>query len=586
MHRAVQQIGLAFFELFIGLVLVTSCFAAEEIPPVRLAVVNSFGNSVSVRYFNGTVNAIAKAVLPSRLNVRLYNQDAFLEAARKKDFDLAIASSGLTARMMDESGATALLTVIGRRTPDPNRANAGVIVTRADRDDIKNLSDLRGKTLGVSSTKAFAGFLAVMGEIESEGLNPNSLFKSVTELRVPMNELVQKVVDKEYDVAFIASCLLENMEEVGMIQPGAVKVINEKQDKNFYCRHSTHLYPGWTLSVRPTLDSKVVRKIIEALLALPPDEKEGTYWTVATDYDQMNLLLKRVAVRYLDDRTLSWMFNYYRWYFIGAGVILLLIVLNWFYLAFVIRRKTGELTKKNEENHKIQERIVALEKANTIGIISALVAHDLKQPLGAINNYSEALLRRFTRGKPITSERLREALTEIREESTRASEIVEYVRQMGHKERRERKVFNLFDAVQHTLKIMKSLGRLSVKCTVEGDKAILVYADPLNFEVVLLNLLKNAEEALVGRSSAWIRVRLIKQGKDAQVVVSDNGPQMTDEEFFALSSVGHSSKKDGLGLGLAIVRELLEANGGSLKMERNPTGGLICCASLPLAQEN
>lgn len=82
--------------------------------------------------------------------------------------------------MTDASGAAALLTIINSRTPDPNHANAGVIVVRSDRDDINCLADLKGKTVAVSSTKAFAGFLAVMGEIQAEGLNPNRLFKSVT----------------------------------------------------------------------------------------------------------------------------------------------------------------------------------------------------------------------------------------------------------------------------------------------------------------------------------------------------------------------------------------------------------------------
>lgn len=166
------------------------------LPPVRLAVVNSFGSNLSVRYFNGTVNAIAKAVAPRRLVVQFYDQEVFLEAAQNKEFDLAIASSGLTALMTDASGAAALLTIINSRTPDPNHANAGVIVVRSDRDDINCLADLKGKTVAVSSTKAFAGFLAVMGEIQAEGLNPNRLFKSVTATHKPMTELVKQVVNK------------------------------------------------------------------------------------------------------------------------------------------------------------------------------------------------------------------------------------------------------------------------------------------------------------------------------------------------------------------------------------------------------
>lgn len=336
------------------------------LPPVRLAVVNSFGSNLSVRYFNGTVNAIAKAVAPRRLVVQFYDQEVFLEAAQNKGFDLAIASSGLTALMTDASGAAALLTIINSRTPDPNHANAGVIVVRSDRDDINCLADLKGKTVAVSSTKAFAGFLAVMGEIQAEGLNPNRLFKSVTATHKPMTELVKQVVNKEVDVAFIASCLLENMEADGVIPKGCFKVINEKKDENFYCKHST----------------------------------------------------------------------------------------------------------------------------------------------------------------------------------------------------------------------------LNSKCTLTGAENLFVYADPLNVDLVLMNLLKNAEEAVRNQQNAEIKVEIKNAGADALVIIEDNGPDMTDDQFASLRNLGQSSKKDGLGLGLAIVRELLEANGGSLKLVRIPSGGLRCIASLPIALED
>ena len=563
------------------------------LPPVRLAVVNSFGSNLSVRYFNGTVNAIAKAVAPRRLVVQFYDQEVFLEAAQNKEFDLAIASSGLTALMTDASGAAALLTIINSRTPDPNHANAGVIVVRSDRDDINCLADLKGKTVAVSSTKAFAGFLAVMGEIQAEGLNPNRLFKSVTATHKPMTELVKQVVNKEVDVAFIASCLLENMEADGVIPKGCLKVINEKKDENFYCKHSTRLYPGWILSAQPTLDSKTLRNIMEALLQLPPGKEEGSYWTVATDYDQMNLLLQRMEVRYLEDRTIGWMLNYYRWYFIVGCGALLLIILNLAYLAFAVRRKTEQLRKKVEENReyerenrKITERIEALEKAKSIGIISAMVAHELKQPLGAINNYSEAILRQLKRGKKPAEEILTEALSEIKSESQRASEIVEFVRNIGRKEPRQRKRFNLESAVEHTIELMKRLGRLNSKCTLTGAENLFVYADPLNVDLVLMNLLKNAEEAVRNQQNAEIKVEIKNAWADALVIIEDNGPDMTDDQFASLRNLGQSSKKDGLGLGLAIVRELLEANGGSLKLVRIPSGGLRCIASLPIALED
>ena len=113
-----------------------------------------------------------------------------------------------------------------------------------------------------------------------------------------------------------------------------------------------------------------------------------------------------------------------------------------------------------------------------------------------------------------------------------------------------------------------------------------MYADPLNVDLVLMNLLKNAEEAVRNQQNAEIKVEIKNAGADALVIIEDNGPDMTDDQFASLRNLGQSSKKDGLGLGLAIVRELLEANGGSLKLVRIPSGGLRCIASLPIALED
>lgn len=559
---------------------------------VRLAVVNTFGNGISVRYFNGTVNEIAKAVAPRRLEIHFFDQEKFLEAAQKKEFDLAIASSGLTAMIVDSEKATSLLSVINSRTPNPSRANAGVIITRSDRDDINTLADLKGKSLAVSSTKAFAGFLTVMGEIEAEGINPNNLFRSVISTRKPMPDLVQRVINKEVDVAFIASCLLENLEDDGSITPGAIKVINEKKDEEFFCRHSTHLYPGWILSSLSSLDSETLRKIVLSLLQLPREKVSGTYWTVATDFNEMNLLLQRAEVRYLEDRTVGWLLNYYRGYFYTAGGLLLLIILNWLYLAFAINRKKRELQKKVEENqeierenHKIQTRLEELEKSNSIGIISALVAHELKQPLGAINNYSEGLLRQLKRSKVPSPDVLEDALSEIKTEGNRAADIVDFVRSIGKQGPRNRKVFDLTETVRRVVEVMRRGGRLSVPCEEKFSGPTMVYADPLNAELVCMNLLKNADEALRTKSTPQIKIFVSKNAADAIVIIEDNGKPMTDEAFEALASLGKSSKKEGLGLGLAIVRELLEANGGSLKFLRIPGGGLRCTFTLPLALE-
>ena len=135
--RAVCACAFALFHLLSA----ETHASVKDQPTVRLAVVNTFGNNFSVRYFNGTVNAIAKSLDGRRLIVQLYNQDEYLKAAKENKFDLSIASSGLTAVMMDTLGGTPLLTLVHARTPNPNKANGGVIIANAKNGNINSIRD-------------------------------------------------------------------------------------------------------------------------------------------------------------------------------------------------------------------------------------------------------------------------------------------------------------------------------------------------------------------------------------------------------------------------------------------------------------
>ena len=98
-------------------------------------------------------------------------------------------------------------------------------------------------------------------------------------------------------------------------------------------------------------------------------------------------------------------------------------------------------------------------------------------------------------------------------------------------------------AVEHTIELMKRLGRLNSKCTLTGAENLFVYADPLNVDLVLMNLLKNAEEAVRNQQNAEIKVEIKNAGADAFVIIEDNGPDMTDDQFASKSSLTIASPR-------------------------------------------
>lgn len=125
--------------------------------PLEVALMYSYGPEITFAWYADTVRTIREAAAPETIRVTTYDPDGFLKAADKKAFDIAIASSGLTSLMISRTDGIPLLTVTTHRTPDANFGNGAAIVTRSNRNDIRTLADLKGKTVAVMSKTAFAG---------------------------------------------------------------------------------------------------------------------------------------------------------------------------------------------------------------------------------------------------------------------------------------------------------------------------------------------------------------------------------------------------------------------------------------------
>ncbi len=593
-HKVDKTVRLLFVALLVfGIAFSGHAYGSEK-SIVRLAIVNSFGTIVSRQYYDETIENIEKAVQPSRLVVTRYTQDDFLKAAQKGEFEISIASSGLTSVILADGDGTPLLAMSSAQAPDPNYGSGSAIVVRADRDDINNLEDLRGKRLAVMSKKAFAGYIIPMEQIEKTGINTNTLFSSTLVTGESMNAVLWAVKSGAADVGFIHTCLLENLEDPNM-QEKDFKVIGERNEPNFYCQTSTELYPSWLISVSPKLPTTKAREIIRTLVNMRPSKQLGLEWTITTNYRKMNMLLEPMKQIYREENSLVWFTKAYKWYLIGFAFLLALIILNSIYVGLIVRRRTAELKRVLDakleaeiENQKNLSRIESLERTKAIGLISSTVAHELKQPLAVINNYIEGLKRRTQKSGQVDQELLMNVLREVESESKRAADIVEMVRnycktQAGTK---QRGTINLTELIRSVVELMVKNGKIPRYYQLDLASSVFVRADRLDIELVLINLIRNADQAVKDVEAPMLTISLKKSEHDAIVTITDNGPKLSDEAFEKMQSVGYSSKIDGLGLGLGIVRQLLEAEAGSLRLERNDTQGLSCIVKLPLANLN
>ena len=324
-----------------------------------------------------------------------------------------------------------------------------------------------------------------------------------------------------------------------------------------------------------------------------PTDADGCDWRPGARYDAVHELLEALGdAAYLRQSQFSWeafVRNYGVWLAFLAAV-LLGIVVHSVRAEYLIRRRTTELMRAVEEKRRVEEeakryneRLVAMERAGLVGELSSMIAHELKQPLAVIRNYARGLSRTMAHGGSADPEVFRTVLAKIDSQSTKASDIIDHVRSFARQPAQPVPT-SLSDLAEKAIAQFCATRGLEVSRRIEPGVTIL--ADALEMELLISNLLKNAADATAGTDDAVIRASLSAEDGTAMLTISDNGPRLTDEQFARLTIPLNTSKPQGLGLGLVIVRRIAESARGRVLFERLPERGLAITVSLPVCEQN
>lgn len=246
-----------------------------------------------------------------------------------------------------------------------------------------------------------------------------------------------------------------------------------------------------------------------------------------------------------------------------------------------------EQARAEERLQQQQGHLAHVSRLSVMGEMAAGLAHELNQPLFAIQNYTAGILRRWTCPADCRPE-LREVIQQIAQESTRAAVIIRRVREFARKQLGERVSVPLNTVVTQVLQLLGSELRSS-KVAVQlalADDLPPVNIDQVQIQQVLVNLLRNAVEAMDGLPSRLRRLSIttfLEQG-EIHCLVQDTGPGITAAVRARLFEPFFTTKPEGLGMGLSISRSIVEAHGGRLQAEAQPTGATFHF-SIPLLED-
>lgn len=233
---------------------------------------------------------------------------------------------------------------------------------------------------------------------------------------------------------------------------------------------------------------------------------------------------------------------------------------------------------------ELQSELVHVSRLSAMGEMASALAHELNQPLAAISNYLKGSRRLLNASNLPGLDRIETALDQAAEQALRAGQIIRRLRSFVTRSETEKRVESI-------AKLVEEAGALGFVGTREQGVMLrfdldpscdLVLADRVQIQQVLVNLFRNALEAMQGSVRRELRITNSVSGRDMVLVrVEDTGPGFADGVKSSLFQPFFTTKQTGMGVGLSISRSIIEAHGGQMWAETNTSGGATFNFSLP-----
>jgi two-component system sensor kinase FixL len=248
-----------------------------------------------------------------------------------------------------------------------------------------------------------------------------------------------------------------------------------------------------------------------------------------------------------------------------------------------------DLTEQQQTQHRLQElqsELVHISRLSAMGEMASALAHELNQPLAAISNYMKGSRRLLSASSDPNREKIESAMDRAAEQAMRAGQIIRRLRDFVARGESEKRVESIIKLIEESGALgLTGAREQGVNLQFELDrKHDLVLVDRVQIQQVLVNLFRNALEAM----AASPQRRLVASTRAAaddmiEVAVADTGSGFADGVESNLFQTFFTTKETGMGVGLSISRSIVEAHGGKMWAEQNPSGGATFRFTLPAA---
>jgi two-component system, LuxR family, sensor histidine kinase TtrS len=313
------------------------------------------------------------------------------EALKRGKLDFILTNPGNYVELEAQYGITRIATLKNVRQGQVYKEFGAVIFTRADRNDIRELRDLKHASFAAVDSAAFGGFQMAWRELAEAGIDP---FHDLSELKFvgfPQDEVVFQVRDGKVDAGTVRTDVLERMASQGVIKLDDYRILNPRVTEGFPFRLSTRLYPEWAFAKAKQTSDELANVVTLALLGMPAGHPaavagKNAGWTVLLDYQRVQKLFRALRIgpyEHFGEFTFSGIMQRYWYVFAVLLAVLGFSIFHNIRVERLVGLRTAELVRTNRtleeevcERKRAEEESCSLLKENRFLIRKSLAVQE------------------------------------------------------------------------------------------------------------------------------------------------------------------------------------------------------------------
>lgn len=608
--RPVMNFSRPYHKLLIVFLFVSNTAAAEDI---YIALRAFKGTQIALQQWQPTADYLTEKIPGYRfILVPFENIGVQHQSISLGNFDFCITNPASAVEYQIRYGAEPLATRVNKRQGKGFSKFGSVIFTLSNREDIKQLEDLKGKTFAAVDELAFGGWRLAWREFLDNGINPYTDFKALRFAVGNQQDVVYDVRDGNADAGTVRTDMLERMAASGNINLDNYKIIGNKTTEGFPFWHSTPLYPEWAFSATRKMDADFKAKVVNTLLSIPEDSSaamQGRYigWIKPLDYTPVDKLLKDLNVGPYQVATMAPLQRLISQYGNVLLIIIIVIGLLTLIIMYMLRLNRHLTFTRNSLEHEINTRkilerqLIQIQKMESLGQLTGGIAHDFNNMLAIILGFTELSLKSETATKDSKlSKHLDQVISAGEKAKMLVNQMLAFSRSEADIEKAE--VLSVSNIIEELYQLLRPLLPSSIDLEIkEIDDNLYINISQVMINQVLMNLCLNAKDAITENhgviSIGADTVELVHaqcsschqdiSGVYITIQVEDTGcgieplyRERLFEPFFTTKEVGK-----GTGMGLSMVHGIIHNHGGHILLDSEVNTGTAIKILLPSASK-